>query len=174
MREPPKSDAAGSLSREQLVQRAYNAAVRLLGSRDHSVYELTNKLALREHSADAIQSAIEELVELNYVNDARYAQLYTEQRMSRGFGPLSVRSKLRQRGIALHLIDAALAGFDVSWADLAQAALEHRFDAGVINSREPRDVARISRFLNARGFSTGDALRALTTARKQSAGKTSK
>lgn len=157
-----------SLTPEQRVQQAYNAAVRLLGSRDHSVYELTKKLNAREHSDAAIQGALEELVELNYVNDARYAQLYTEQRLDRGFGPLSVRAKLHQRGIASHLIEAALANQNANWADLAQVALENRFDAQIINSREPRDVAKISRFLGSRGFSTGDALRALTTARKQS------
>lgn len=158
-----------ALTPEQRVQQAYNAAVRLLGSRDHSVYELTKKLEQREHSDDAIQGALEELCELNYVNDARYAKLYTEQRLERGFGPLSVRSKLHQRGVAAHLVEAALAEQEISWADLAQAALERRFDAQMINSREQRDVARISRFLASRGFSTGDAFRALTTARKQSA-----
>jgi len=160
-----------SLSQEQRIQRAYNAAVRLLGSRDHSVYELTKKLAAREHADDAIRAALEELSELNYVNDARYARLYTEQRLSRGYGPLSVRSKLRERGVASHLVDAALAAQNANWAELAQIALENRFDADMINSLEQRDVARISRFLNARGFQTGDALRALTTSRKQSRGR---
>jgi len=155
------------LSPEQLVQQAYNAAVRLLGRRDHSEHELTKKLALRDHTDVAIRAALKELVELNYVNDARYAQLYTEQRLARGYGPLSVRSRLRQRGIASHLIEAALEQQNVVWAELAQVALEHRFDAHIINSSEQRDVARISRFLSSRGFSTGDALRALTTARKQ-------
>lgn len=159
-REPADSPAA-------LARHAYIAAIRLLGYRDHSVFELTQKLSKREHSTEAIETAIAELIDLNYVNDARYAELYTEQRLARGFGPLSVRNKLRQRGLASHLVDAALAAQSISWAELAQAALEKRFAPEVIISREKNDVGRMSRFLATRGFSSGDALRALNTARKE-------
>lgn len=154
------------LSEEEQARQAYHAAVRLLGSRDHSEYELTGKLASRDHTDQAIQSALDELRQLNYVNDERYAQLYTEQRLSRGYGPLSVRSKLRERGVSSALVDAALADQPVSWAELAQAALENRFGVDVIVSTEQRDQARIARFLASRGFASSDALRALNTARK--------
>jgi len=137
-----------------------------LGSRDHSAFELTRKLRQREHADDVIEAALEELVALNYVNDTRYAQLYTEQRLSKGYGPLSVRAKLRQRGVASHLVDSALKEQNISWVELAQAALELRFDSQTINSRDQRDMARMSRFLGARGFSSSDSLRALTLARK--------
>lgn len=151
---------------EQCVQRAYEAAVRLLGHRDHSVFELRRKLAKREHDDDAIQAAIDELIELNYVNDRRYAVLFTEQRLGRGYGPLSVRSKLRERGIESQLVDDALAEQNMSWSELAKKALQKRFAADVIVSRETRDESRISRFLAARGFSGSDALKALQAARK--------
>lgn len=154
------------LSEEEQARQAYHAAVRLLGSRDHSEYELTGKLASRDHTDQSIQAALDELRQLNYVNDERYAQLYTEQRLSRGYGPLSVRSKLRERGVSSALVDAALADQPVSWAELAQAALENRFDVDVIISTEQRDQARIARFLASRGFASSDALRALNVARK--------
>lgn len=161
-KEPPESE----LSEADQARQAYIAAVKLLGPRDHSIFELTRKLQKREHAPEAIQSAIQELEQLNYVNDARYAELYTEQRLSRGFGPLSVRAKLRERGVAGYLVDAALSAQSVSWAELAQAALERRFDASIIISRDRHDEARISRFLASRGFSASDSLRALITARK--------
>ena len=154
------------LTFEQRVQQAYNAAVRLLGSRDHSVFELKRKLVKREHEDDAIQAALEELIELNYVNDRRYAELYTEQRLERGFGPLSVRSKLRERGIDSQLVEAALAQQPMSWVELAQLALQKKFGSDVIASREARDESRIARFLASRGFSGRDALKALQAARK--------
>ncbi|MFK8082514.1 MAG: regulatory protein RecX [Granulosicoccus sp.] len=172
MRKKPTQDLS-TLSPEQRVQRAYNDAIRLLGRRDHSVFELSRKLTIREHTDEAIQSALEELQQLNYVNDARYAKLYTEQRLERGYGPLSVRARLRQRGIASTLVNEALAAQNANWAELAQIALENRFDEQTINSLEQRDVARISRFLSTRGFQTGDALRALTLSRKQSRGRSS-
>ena len=154
------------LTPEQRVQQAYNAAVRLLGSRDHSVFELKRKLVKREHDDEAIQAALDELIELNYVNDRRYAGLYTEQRLERGYGPLSVRSKLRERGIDSHLIEAALAEQTVSWVELAQLCLQKKFGPDLITSRDARDESRISRFLATRGFSGHDALKALQAARK--------
>jgi len=64
------------------------------------------------------------------------------------------------------LVDSALKEQNISWVELAQAALELRFDSQTINSRDQRDMARMSRFLGARGFSSSDSLRALTLARK--------
>lgn len=154
-------------SAEKQALRAYNAAVRLLASRDHSIAELTRKLLKREHSADAIQSAIDQLTVSNYVNDARYAQLYTEQRIDRGYGPRYIRAKLRERGLEVILIDAALAQPSIEWAECAQTILEKRFDADAITSLEKRLTARIARFLEARGFSSGDAIKALKRSREQ-------
>lgn len=169
MRQKPKAKldpATEELSEEEQARQAYHAAVRLLGSRDHSEYELTCKLSARDHTDPAIQSALDELRQLNYVNDERYAELYTEQRLNRGYGPLSVRAKLRERGLASTLVDAALAKQSISWAELAQSALESRFGADIIVSTEQRDQARMSRFLASRGFASSDALRALNEAKK--------
>ena len=130
------------------------------------MFELKRKLVKREHDDDAIQGALDELLALNYVNDRRYASLYTEQRLERGYGPLSVRSKLRERGIDSCLVEAALAEQTVSWAELAQLALEKKFGPDVIASYEARNESRISRFLASRGFSGSDALKALQAARK--------
>ncbi len=151
---------------EVLIQQAYNAAVKLLAFRDHSVFELNRKLVKREHSAEAIEGALEELLALNYVNDARYADTYAEQRLRKGFGPLSVIAKLRERGLEPHLIDAALRSQKANWAELAQIQIEKRFDAEAILSRETRIESRLARFLAHRGFSASDSLRALKAARK--------
>ena len=167
--EPPHDDSVVKSydSPEKRALQAYNTAVRLLGSRDHSVAELTRKLRQREHDEDAISDSLEELTELNYVNDQRYAQLFTEQRVEKGSGPLLIQSKLRERGIDQRLVAAALATFDGCWCDYAQAVLEKRFDAQGICSREKRDEARIARFLASRGFAMSDALRALKAARAE-------
>jgi len=150
---------------EKRALQAYNAAVRLLGSRDHSVSELSRKLRQREHGDEAIQSAIEELQELNYVNDRRYAQRFVEQRLAKGRGPLLIRSKLIERGVDQSLIKAAFAEQTECWSHFARLALEKRFTSEVIISRDKPDEARIARFLSSRGFAMSDSLRALKAAR---------
>jgi len=152
---------------DELARQAYAAAVRLLGSRDHSAAELRRKLAKREHGAASIDAALEELEAANYVNDTRYAELYAEQRMNQGFGPLSIRAKLRERGIESHLIQHGLANLSVTWSEHAESVIHRRFCEQDILDTDQRMTARIARFLNGRGFASNDALRALNQARRE-------
>ena len=155
---------------DELARQAYAAAIRLLGSRDHSTFELRRKLAKREHDDAAIDAALEELEAANYVNDVRYAELYAEQRMNQGFGPLSIRAKLNERGIEGYLVNKALEILTVTWSEHAESVIHKRFAPADILDNSQRATARIARFLNGRGFASSDALRALNQARRELTG----
>lgn len=161
-----EADTADDLSRKA-AQRAYDTAVRLLGRRDHSIAELTKKLRQREHDDDAIQVALDELASANYVNDERYAELYAEQRMNRGYGPLSIRSKLAERGVDSHHVRQALDLLEIDWAEQAGTVLAGRFTPAEIADTGQRSTARIARYLQSRGYSSSDALRALQRQRRE-------
>lgn len=152
---------------DELARQAYSAAVRLLSSRDHSIAELTRKLGKRDHGYEAIQSALDELIALNYVNDSRYATTYAEQRIDRGYGQQAISSKLRERGIDKDLIREALENLSVNWSEVAQSVIQQRFDADQILDTDRKTEARISRFLLHRGFTGSDSLRALQALRKE-------
>ena len=151
---------------EELARLAYAASIRLLARRDHSIHELTRKLQQREHSQQAIDSAVEELLELNYLNETRYAELYSDQRMRQGFGPLSIQAKLRERGIAAHLIQWGLKQLSVDWSEQAERVIHKRFNASDISNTDQKVVAKIARFLHGRGYSPSDAIRGLKNARR--------
>jgi regulatory protein len=151
----------------EAARQAYGAAIRLLAGRDHSVAELTRKLIQREHGVAAINAALAELSDANYVNDARYAELYAEQRMNHGYGPLSIRSKLAARGVDDHHVQRALQLLEVNWAEQAEAVIAKRFAAHEITDSDQRATARIARFLQGRGFASSDALRALKQLRRE-------
>jgi len=148
------------------AREAYTAAIRLLAPRDHSTTELRRKLQKREHTSQAIESAFQELMEVNYLNDARYAELYAEQRMNRGYGPMAIRAKLRERGIESALSNPAIANLTVNWSELAEQLIHKRFNSEELLQPGNSTTARVARMLQARGFSSGDALRALKSARK--------
>lgn len=148
--------------------QAYIAAVRLLSRRDHSKFELTQKLKRRgEYSDIAIEAAMIELIAANYLDDERYAELFAEQRMRRGYGPMSILSKLGERGIDKMLAERALGLLDADWVAHASAVLARRFSDSDLCSRESRQQARIARFLQSRGFYRGDSLKALMQLGKQ-------
>ncbi len=171
----PKDDEAGGSEAEpespaDMHRRAYATCIKLLGARDHSTSELRRKLAERDVEPDVIDAVLEELAEHRYVDDARYARLYAEQRAAQGHGPRSIESKLAERGLAQSDVRAALEELDADWAERAEAALTAKFRAEQIVDPEPRVRAKIARFLQGRGFSAGDSMRAVDAARERIAG----
>jgi len=152
-------------SPEELARLAYAASIRLLARRDHSVQELTRKLRKREHSEEAIATTLEELLDANYLNDERYAELYAFQRMEQGYGPLAIQSRLRERGLSPRYIHSALVGLGVDWTEKAEQLIHKRFNPTEIQDTEQRIVARIARFVQARGYAPSDAFRGLKNAR---------
>lgn len=149
------------------AHQAYVAAIRLLAHRDHSTFELTRKLKQREHNEAAISEALDDLVNANYVNDARYAENYADQRMNRGYGPLSIRSKLAERGIDSQLVQRALQSLKADWTEQAEMAITRRFSPCDIADTGQQATSRIARFLQRRGFSSSDALRGLKSSRDE-------
>lgn len=109
-------EAAGS-------RRAFNSALNSLDYRDHSEKEIRAKL-LRKHDAEYVDEAVEKLIELDLVNDERYAENYARELFERKkFGKMRIKSELRAKGIS---------------ADIANAAVEELFE-----EEEPDNVQRI-------------------------------
>lgn len=160
-------DATPEELARKAAHRAYVSAIRLLAKRDHSTVELTRKLRQREHDEEAIEEALADLVSANYLNDERYAELYAEQRMNHGYGPLSIRSKLAERGIDSHHVRRALQLLQVDWSEQAESAIARRFSPHEIADTGQRATSRIARFLQQRGFSSSDALRGLKKLRNE-------
>jgi len=161
------SDRDEEPTAEELARRAYAQCIKLLGARDHSSTELRRKLVRRDMDEAAIASALAACREANHVDDDRYARSYAEQLLERGRGPMAIRAKLRERGIASDLAGDAVEALEADWVERAQSTLEHRFARNAIADDEPKAEARIARFLQSRGFGSGDSLRALDRARKR-------
>jgi len=67
-------------------QKAMNTAVRILTNRDHSKYELKQKLQQRGIERNVIGAVLAECERLNYINDQRTARLYISQLNRKCFG----------------------------------------------------------------------------------------
>lgn len=118
-------EAAGS-------RRAFNSALNSLDYRDHSEKEIRAKL-LRKHDADYVDEAVEKLIELDLVNDERYAENYAHELFEhKKFGKMRIKSELRAKGIS---------------ADIANAAVEELFD-----EEEPDNIQRIVDIIDKRYY----------------------
>lgn len=94
-------EAAGS-------RLAFNSAMYSLDLRDHSEREIRQKLS-RKYDEQAVDSAVEKLLDLGLINDRRYAQLLTRELFERKkYGKNRVKSELFRKGIAQETINEVL------------------------------------------------------------------
>jgi regulatory protein len=79
--------------------RAEEVALRLITRAEQSSVNLTRKLERRGFDSAAVSAVISNLIELNLLNDRRYAQLWIESRLRLARSPLRLLSALCARGI---------------------------------------------------------------------------
>lgn len=162
-----------------LPTRLRRSAMNLLARREHSRHELADKLRARYRqsklavgdpvvddgavSGEVLDEMLDEMLAQvldrleadGLLSDARFAEAYVRSRTQRGFGPLSIRYDLRQRGIAAELIDEWVPDDNEFWLDHLDQILRRKYDEAVLTSAEPRMLQKIQRFVVSRGFSSG-------------------
>jgi len=130
------------------------AAERILARRDHGVAELRRKLLARGFGAPEVDEALEGLAGRGLLDDASFARRFAEEALADGRGPAWVRAKLRQRGVSGA---PAVSPEDESASLAALLARRHLAPAGLT---DPRERAKILRFLRGRGYSGAALARA--------------
>jgi regulatory protein len=157
------------MQRDPAVERAREAALRLLDRSRKTRRELERRLRDKEHAPEAIAQALDRLAAVGLVDDAEYAHAYARAKLARRPVALRVvRQELARRGVAASDLEAGLArlaeggagGSDVgavgavgaegerARAERALAPLLRRY-----RGLEPRDRrARLAAALARRGF----------------------
>lgn len=98
------------LTEEDRFQRAAELAYRYIGRRERTEFELRRHLEQRGVAGDVAELALRTLVEQGYVDDARFARLFTQdKRALEQWGNERIARALQERGIDRELIDEALA-----------------------------------------------------------------
>ncbi|HEV7175205.1 MAG TPA: RecX family transcriptional regulator [Solirubrobacteraceae bacterium] len=137
-------------------------AYRYLNRRDRTEGEVRKHLAGKGVEPDAVQDAVATLREQGYVDDARYARVFAEDKRSlEGWGTERIRGTLELRGIDRELIDAAVQADGGAGSEMERALeiLRRRFPSP---PRERRDRDRALAVLLRKGYDTELALDALT------------
>ncbi|VAX08853.1 Regulatory protein RecX [hydrothermal vent metagenome] len=125
-------------------------AMNYLARREHSRWELEQKLAAKEYDADGIKLALDRLLDDGLLSDLRFAEAYTHARKQRGNGPLKIQSELKLRGVSDDIISRYLDCGAPIWHEVVKEVRCKRFGAGVPAEYEQR--MRQARFLQQRGF----------------------
>ena len=111
------------------LQHALDLAFRYLGHRDRTVFEVRERLSAEGIEPAIVDDAIDELHHLGYLDDARYAQRFAEDRRTiDAWGAERIERRLLALGVDAELIAAAVgeqgAGEEL---EAALAVLRRRF-----------------------------------------------
>jgi regulatory protein len=130
----------------------YAAALRYLAMREHSQWQLQQKLQRKfPEQTELIRSVLDQLHEDNAQSEARFADTYVRSRAHKGYGPVKIRYELQQRGISTDLIEAALWHQDLDWLALQEKTRQKKFGADPM-PKEFTMKAKQLHYLHQRGF----------------------
>ena len=155
---------------KKLNKLILNKAVQLLAQRDHSSYELTNKIIqfftkkikcsedeyyeqlnqLRIETADVIQYCTNQ----NWMNDTQYIEKYIVMRANKGYGRYKIAMELKQRGLSTDLIHELLRILDINWVYNAHKQLLKKFKQ--VNVKNISEKQKVTQFLVTRGYTQDD------------------
>jgi len=142
---------------KDLYRKSLNTALRILTGRDHSKYELEQKLKQRGIAGQLLDNVISTCERYDYINDERTAQMYIRQLKRKGYGLKRIRYELKKKGLKGNRIHGILSG-SLSEADereCAQRVLQKHLGRFEREKDSLKRRAKIYRFLYARGFPEG-------------------
>ncbi len=124
------------------LQHALDLAYRFLGHRDRTVVEVRDRLTAEGVEPGVIDEAVDELRHQGYLDDARYAQRFVEDRRTiDAWGAERIERRLLAVGVDPTLVAAALDNRDAGEElEAALAVLRRRFPRAPADDRD-RDRA---------------------------------
>ena len=129
---------------------AKSVAVRLLSRREHSAFEIHDKLRKRDFDEKEIAQAIVELQQGGWLSDERFAEAYIRMRQQKGFGPIRIAIELNERGVEEAIVDSYLHASDDLWQQSLRQQYQKKYRNKAIE--DYNDKAKRIRFLQYRGF----------------------
>lgn len=139
---------------DKVAARARNNAYALLRQRPRSEHEIRERLKLKGYSDAVTEEIIELLKKAGDIDDARFAGLWVESRMSMNpAGDVVLKHELRAKGVSDTIIEATLTEKADKYDEyeVAFSMAKERFERFKKLDR-PKAMKRVYDFLLRRGF----------------------
>ncbi len=140
---------------DETYRKALKTALRILTRRDHSKYEISQKLGARGYAGEVIDDVISKCERMDYINDERTAQVFIRQLHRKGYGPKRIKFELNLKGLRGKNFQDVVSQ-SISLSDERQGA-EKIFQKHIRRFEREKDVSKrkdkIYRFLYGRGYS---------------------
>ncbi|RCX20003.1 regulatory protein [Anaerobacterium chartisolvens] len=130
---------------------AKSSAIKHLALRIRTECEVRSRLEYMGYDASTVDSAVDELKSMGYLNDVLYVQKYLYDRSK--LKPKSkkmLRAELQRKGIQEELIQSGLDEMEIDEAAIAVSLIKKKF--GKYNLKDEKIIKRAYSFLRHRGF----------------------
>ena len=132
-------------------------ALRLLSNREHSRYELAQKLRQHAQSEEELQQVLEWLQIKGFINEQRVLESIVYRRSPK-LGYARVARELKDKGLADHAVASALKDLKETEAERAKIVWLKKFKTP---ANTPAERAKQMRFLMSRGFAPAVVIQVL-------------
>lgn len=134
----------------KLLAQARDKAIGLLARREHSRFELRQKLRAFHDQLD-VDVLLDDLADLGLQCDARYAGVLVRSKAQSGYGVQRIRQWAKQNGVAQNDLYLALEELDHDWFEAAKQQRQKHY--GLMPAATMQEKAKQMRYLYNRGFS---------------------
>ncbi|MGN6789608.1 MAG: regulatory protein RecX [Rhodanobacteraceae bacterium] len=129
---------------------AYDRALGMLARREYSQRELRARLGHAGCDEDESETALKNLREQKYQDDARFGEMIVRARIGQGYGPARIRAELRSHGLADAAIRGLIDAAEADWEASATAQLRKKY--GAKPAADHAERGKRAAFLLRRGF----------------------
>lgn len=143
----------------KLLPNAFECAMKLLGVRPYSEFELCQKLQKKGYDIKEINSALVDCSRYGFINDELFARDYAESLSAKGYGKFVIIRKLREKHIAEELIETALSALADPMSD-ARRSFDFKLRMLKTEKDPKKHREKLYRFMLSRGFAS-DIIRQL-------------
>ena len=134
----------------------------LLARREHSRTELFRKMSAYCEDIGLLNQVLDQLISDNLLSDSRFAEEFIRYRSNRGFGPLHIQADLKNRGVSDEIVSDYIDSSGSHWYKNLSDLYQKKYDGIAVSNR--KEQGKRMRFLQSRGFSTGQIRRVMDTA----------
>jgi regulatory protein len=143
------------------VSELSQAALSLLARREHSSYELSQKLVQKGFAREEVAELLIKLAHQQLQSEQRYCHSVIRNRVNKGYGWRYIEQQLKANRVDSDIYLSALEELAVDWLAVARLAYEKKFSQRKI--KDTKDKAKRIRFLQSRGFGFDEIMALIPT-----------
>ena len=135
---------------------ALKFAMKLLGLRKRSVFEIENRLQKKGYETDIIKQVLEDLNRYKYIDDKAFAESYINDRMNfRPCGRFLIKKELKEKGIAENIIERKITELISEEREIysAQKLAQRKLKTIRDKTDKNKEIQKVKLYLQTKGYS---------------------